>query len=123
MPDFDPTRTAVLSMDLQTAIVSIYAKDADTMLARAGGVLQRARSVGMRVIHVQVGFRPGLPEVSARNALFASIKASVQHQKLFDGAAAAIHPAVAPVGEDIVVTKHRISAFCRHRPRHDSALE
>jgi nicotinamidase-related amidase len=98
-------------MDLQTGIVSIYAKDAGDMMARAGAVLQRARSAGMRVIHVQVGFRPGLPEVSARNALFASVKSSPQHQKLFDGPYAAIHPAVAPLDGDIVVTKHRISAF------------
>ena len=108
---FDPARTAVFSMDLQTAIVSLYAKDADAMLGRAGGVLQRARSAGMSVIHVQVGFRPGLPEVSARNALFAAIKTNPQHQKLFEGPAAVIHPAVAPQGEDVVVTKHRISAF------------
>ncbi len=65
----------------------------------------------MKVIHIQVGFRPGLPEVSSRNTLFAQIKSSVQHQKLFDGPAAVIHPAVAPQGDDIVVTKHRISAF------------
>ena len=109
-PPFDPSRTAVLSMDLQTAIVSIYVKDFD-MLPRCTGVLQRARSAGMKVIHVQMGFRPGLPEVSSRNTLFAQIKSSVQHQKLFDGPAAAIHPAVAPQGDDIVVTKHRISAF------------
>jgi len=110
-PSFDPAHTAVLSMDLQTGIVSIYAKDAGDMLTRAAGVLERARKAGMRVIHVQVGFRPGLPEVSSRNSLFASVKASVQHQKLFDGPAAAIHPAVAPIDGDIVVTKHRISAF------------
>lgn len=110
-PTFDPVHSAVLSMDLQTGIVSIYAKDAGDMLARAAGVLQRARSAGMRVIHVQVGFRPGLPEVSSRNSLFASVKASIQHQKLFDGPAAAIHPAVAPLNGDIVVTKHRINAF------------
>jgi nicotinamidase-related amidase len=65
----------------------------------------------MTVFHVQVGFRPGLPEVSPRNALFAAIRTSPERQKLFQGDAGKIHPAVAPVGEDIVITKHRISAF------------
>jgi nicotinamidase-related amidase len=65
----------------------------------------------MKVIYIQVGFRPGLPEVSTRNPLFASIKNSPQHQKLFQGDIGAIHSAVAPVEGDIIVTKHRVSAF------------
>jgi nicotinamidase-related amidase len=65
----------------------------------------------MMVIHIQVGFHPNLPEISPRNALFSSIKSSVPHQKLFEGEAGAIHPAVAPEGNDIVVTKHRVDAF------------
>jgi hypothetical protein len=32
----------------------------------------------MTIIHVQVGFRPGLPEFSARNALFGAVKSSEQ---------------------------------------------
>ena len=107
-----PTHTAVLSMDCQTGIVSIYTKgDKDAFLARAASVLNHARAVGMFVIHVQVGFRPGLPEVSSRNLLFRSIKSSAQHQKLFEGPLAAIPAAIAPKEGEIVVTKHRVSAF------------
>jgi nicotinamidase-related amidase len=65
----------------------------------------------MTVIHVQVGFRPGLPEVSSRNLLFRAIKSSAQHQQLFQGALGAIPPAIAPKEGEIVVTKHRVSAF------------
>jgi nicotinamidase-related amidase len=108
---FDIARTAVLSMDLQTAIVSIYAKGQAGLLTSAASLLEKARDRRLSVIHVQVGFRPGLPEVSLRNQLLGAIKASVQHQQLFQGTAGAIHPAVAPQGEDIVITKHRISAF------------
>ena len=62
--------------------------------------------------HPRAGwFRPGLPEISPRNALFAAIRNSERHQQLFQGDAGKIHPTVAPVGEDIVITKHRISAF------------
>lgn len=111
MTNFDPALTAVLSMDLQTAIVSIYTKDQPDLLPRAAGVLKKARDLGLSVFHVQVGFRRGLPEISPRNSLFSSIKNSAQHRLVFEGPGGAIHPAVAPQGEDIVITKHRISAF------------
>ncbi len=113
----DPGRSAVLSMDFQTGIVSSYVKDQEGamtqegLLGRAASVLKRARSVGMCVVHVQVGFRPNLPEIGTRNPLFSAIKASPKHQKLFEGELGAIHPAVAPKGDDIIVTKHRVSAF------------
>jgi nicotinamidase-related amidase len=110
-PAIDPARTAVLSMDMQTAIVSIYTGDQDAFTARAADVLRHCRERGIATIHVQVGFRPGLPEVSPRNALFAAVKNSPERQKLFQGEGGKIHPTVAPVGEDIVITKHRISAF------------
>jgi nicotinamidase-related amidase len=107
----DPKHSAVLSMDYQTAIVSIYVPDQQALLARAASVLKHTRSSGMTVIHVQVGFRPKFPEISPRNALFSAIKGSLKHQQLFEGAAGAIHPSLAPEGDDIVVTKHRVSAF------------
>jgi nicotinamidase-related amidase len=107
----DAARSAVLSMDCQAGIVSIYGKYQEGLVERAAKVLERARARGMPVIHIQVGFRPGLPEVSARNALFAAIRSSSQHQKLFEGTSGAIHPDLGPRGEDIVITKHRVSAF------------
>lgn len=108
---FDVARTAILAMDCQAGVVSIYVQPPEEFLKRASGVLTAARKAGMTVIHVQVGFRQGLPEVSSRNKLFAALKANVQHQQLFQGAAGAIHPALGPEAEDIVVTKHRVSAF------------
>src|SRR5271170_2596625 len=108
----DPARTAVLSLDCQAGIVSIYTKgDKDAFLERAAGVLNHARASNMTVIHVKVDFRPGLPEVSARNQLFGAIKASPQHQSLFQEPLGSIHPALAPADNEIIVTKHRISAF------------
>ena len=102
-----PAHTAVLSMDMQAGIVAIYAGDQTAFTERAAEVLGRARERGMTIIHVQVGFRPGLPEVGPRNRLFASIKSSVERQRLFQGEAGKIHPAVAPVGEDIVIVTPR----------------
>lgn len=83
---FVPGRSAVLSMDVQSGIVSIYAKDPD-FVARAASVLRHARGAGMFVIHVKVGFRPKLPEINSRNLLLAAVKASPKHQQLFEGAA------------------------------------
>lgn len=104
--------TAVLSMDCQTGIVSIYAKDdKDAFLTRAAGVLNHARASGMTVIHVQVGFRPGLPELNSRNKLFGALKSSAQHQQLFQVPLAAIPSIIAPKEGEIVITKHRVSAF------------
>jgi len=110
-PLLDAAHTAVLSMDLQAAIVSIYTGNQGAFTQRVAGVLGRARERGMTVIHVQVGFRPGFPEIGPRNRLFNSIRNSPDRQKLFEGEAGQIHPAVAPVGEEIVITKHRVSAF------------
>jgi nicotinamidase-related amidase len=107
----DAARSAVLGMDCQAGIVSIYGKNQEGLVERAASVLERARAREMCVIHIQVGFRPGLPEISARNQLFAALRNSTQHQKLFEGASGAIHPDLGPRGEDIVITKHRVSAF------------
>lgn len=107
-----PAHTAVLSMDCQSGIVSVYARDdKDAFLNRGVIVLNHARATGMMVIHVQVGFRQGLPEVSSRNLLFGAIKSSAQRQKLFEGPLAAIPSAIAPKEGEIVITKHRVSAF------------
>jgi nicotinamidase-related amidase len=107
-----PARTAVLSMDCQTGIVSIYARDdKDAFLARVASALNHARASGMTVIHVQVGFRLGLPEVSPRNFLFATIKSSTQRQKLFEEPLGAIPACIAPKEDEVVITKHRVSAF------------
>jgi nicotinamidase-related amidase len=108
---FDIARTALLAMDCQTGIVSIYAKPQDEFLARASMVLRAARDAAMAVIHVRVGFRSGLPEVSTRNKLFARIKSSPQHQQLFDGELGAVHPSLIDHQNDIVVTKSRVDAF------------
>jgi nicotinamidase-related amidase len=109
-PAIDPKTTAVLSMDFQTAVVSIYVKDPDLMV-RAAGLLDQARIAGMTVIHVQVGFRPNMPEASPRNRLLSAIKNSPQHRQIFEGAAGTIHASLSPQADDITVVKHRVSAF------------
>lgn len=110
-PALNPTRTAVLSMDMQQGIVSIYADTQPELITRAAKVLHTARERGIRVIQVRIGFRDGLPEVSSRNPLFSAIRNSPEHQRLFTGETGEVHPALGPGPHDIVVTKHRVSAF------------
>jgi nicotinamidase-related amidase len=108
---FDPPHTALLAMDCQTGILSVYTTSNDDFIMRASGALTAARTAGMLIIQVQVGFRPGLPEVSSHNKLFAAVKSSKPHQEFFQGSSGAIHPALGPESTDMIVTKHRVSAF------------
>src|SRR5580692_11489199 len=103
----DPAHSAVLCMDYQTGIVSNYIKD-EHLLPRAVGVLQQARSSGLLIIYIQIGFRPNFPEISPRNAAFSTVRNSVERQQLFVGLAREIHAAVTPEADDIIVTKHRV---------------
>jgi nicotinamidase-related amidase len=99
-------------MDFQNGIVSAYGgQGQDELLSRTSRVLKHGRASGMKVIYVHVGFRPGFPEVSSRNPLFSSIKSSPERQKMFENGGSDIHAGVAPKDGDIVVLKHRVSAF------------
>ncbi|HET7307577.1 MAG TPA: isochorismatase family cysteine hydrolase [Gammaproteobacteria bacterium] len=105
----EPGRTAVLIMDYQNDIVAMTGDRADALLDKATQVLAAARKAAMPVIYITVGFRPGYPEVSARNKSFSGIRES---GRLAPGSAGAeVHSAVAPHDKDIVVVKHRVGAF------------
>ena len=106
----DRTRSAVLSMDCQTGVVSVYVKD-EGFIPRAASVLKKAREIGLPIVHVKVGFRPNVPEASPRNVFLSTIKASPRHQRFFQNESGAIHPGLAPDESDLLVTKSRVSAF------------
>jgi nicotinamidase-related amidase len=108
-PTLDPRRTALLVMDFQRTIVERIAPDPAALLDRTARLLAAARAAGVRVIFVGVGFREGYPEVSARNQSFATIRTTGAF--LSSAAGSEIHPAVAPAQGEVVVTKHRVSAF------------
>lgn len=105
----DPKTTALLVMDFQSWIVDGYAIDKEALLRRTARVIQAARNAQVMVIYVVVGFRAGYPEVSSRNVTFSKVK----EHSLFaaGGDGLDIHPAVAPRPGEVVVTKHRVSAF------------
>jgi len=97
-------RSALLVMDVQPGIIE-RVPDSASFVARAESTVRSARSHGVPVIQVVVGFRPGMPEVSAHNQSFSSLK---QQPPAFviDPV-----PVLAPEGAEVVVTKRRVSAF------------
>ncbi|MFF7576030.1 cysteine hydrolase family protein [Streptomyces sp. NPDC008061] len=99
------TNPALLVMDVQQAITERVPDPGFTpRLARA---VAAARTVGLPVVYVVLGFRPGHPEA----------KSSPSFGALPDGTfvegdpGAAIHPDVAPRPGESIVTKKRVSAF------------
>jgi nicotinamidase-related amidase len=105
----DPKSTALLAMDFQTLIVDGYATDTELLLSRTARLLKAARATGIMIVYVVVGFRPGYPEVSARNKSFRTIKETGRFAA--SDASVAIHPALAPMAGETIVTKHRVGAF------------
>ena len=102
----DGARTALLIMDVQPEIVARFGDPGLTgRLARAAAA---ARSSGVSVIYVKVGFREGHPEISPRNRQFVPI---AQHGGFVEGVSSELHPGLLPQPGDVVLTKRRVSAF------------
>jgi nicotinamidase-related amidase len=100
--------TALLVMDVQAMIVGRYADGDPGYLDRLAAAIAAARQAGHPVIYVTVGFRPGHPEISSRNKIFAATARAVGDAP---DDATRVHPAVAPAAADPIVVKRRVSAF------------
>jgi nicotinamidase-related amidase len=106
--NIDHGRSALLVMDLQNEVVAMLGDKAPPLLERVAGVIAAARAAKLPIIYVAVGFRPGYPEISPANTTFMQVAKSGR----FDNVSFAnIAPAVKPVDGDILVVKHRVSAF------------
>ena len=101
------SNTALLVMDMQTVIVNML-EHSESILQNVAGAIVKARSKGIPVFFIRVGFRPGSPEVSPNNSAFSA------HKDYFTAMGDAwkeIHPAIQPTATDIIITKRRVSAF------------
>src|SRR5438876_4255506 len=96
-------------MDMQVGIVTRYAPT-DDVLMHVNTAITAARAASIPVIYVAVAFRPGSPEISPRNKIFAAVKQRQASSPAPIGTME-IHPALAPQSKDMVVTKRRVSAF------------
>jgi nicotinamidase-related amidase len=100
-------RAALLMMDYQVGIVA--RNGAEAAVAAAAEATGRARAAGLPVYWVQVGFRPGYPEVSRRNRMFSALAEA--GQLVLGDPTTALHPALKSEPDEVVVTKKRVSAF------------
>jgi nicotinamidase-related amidase len=106
---FDPKTSALLVIDFQTSVVEMAGTDKDSLLAKTANLIDATRRGRARIIYIVVGFRPGYPEGSPRNQSFGPIRESGRFAAGSPGTE--IHPVVAPNPGDVIVTKHRVSAF------------
>ena len=106
---FDKHKTALLIMDYQNAIVAMVPESSEALLAKAAQALAAARSAGVTVIYVVIGFRPGYPEVSPLNKSFGTLRDSGRFAPGASGTE--VHPAVAPLAGELIAIKHRVSGF------------
>ena len=102
--------TVLLVMDMQSSIVSRI-PDSGAILTPVAKAIANARSKKIPVIFVVVGFRAGIPEISMNNKGFSALG---DKSNWTAGAVAEwvkIHPDVAPLDDEVIVTKRRVSAF------------
>jgi nicotinamidase-related amidase len=92
-----PEKAALLVMDVQPWVLDRH-QNKDEYLSKAIEVVELAHKKQIQVIFVVVGFRPGAPEATGRFKEFSSMLTDPQ-------------PVIAPTGNDVVVTKRRVSAF------------
>jgi nicotinamidase-related amidase len=102
-------RDALLVMDIQQGIVQRIGDD-QVLLGHIADAIAAARASDIPIIYVVVRFRKGYPEISERNRSFAAIRGTGIAMEE-SSPATAIHTAVAPEDDDIVVTKRRVGAF------------
>jgi nicotinamidase-related amidase len=95
-------------MDLQNEVVAMIGAKAEPLLDHTARLIAAARGAGVPVIYVVVGFRPGYPELSPNNAVFAEV---ARTGRFIGTSAADIAPAVKPRDGEAVVVKHRVSAL------------
>jgi nicotinamidase-related amidase len=102
--------TALIIGDVQVGIVEELLPAARSVLAPLAALLPVARRKGVAVIYVRVALRADLGEVPARNP---NAVWMYNQGELFQGSspATAIHPDIAPLPGEPVITKRRGSAF------------
>jgi nicotinamidase-related amidase len=102
--------SAVLVMDFQSEIVAMLGDAASSVIDHAAAVVKAARAAKIPVIYVVVGFRPGYPEIGPTSRWFAMVAQSGRFASS-DRPGSDVHPKLKPEESDVVIVKHRVSAF------------
>lgn len=99
-------RTALLIMDLQPVIIDHTKDNREAFLANTQKVLDHARSKGIPVIFVVVGFRPNYPEAPVEsNKVFGHLRERNPSVMVNP------EPVIKMQENDLLVVKKRVSAF------------
>ena len=98
---------ALLLMDFQVGVVERFGST--EVLQRARETLDAARSGGVPVVFVRVGFRDATPEVSARNKSFSALAGQTGMAE--DSPATQVVAELEPLASELIVVKRRVSAF------------
>ena len=96
--------TALLVMDVQPGIIDRISNK-DVYLSKVNNAVAVAHENNIPVIHVVVGFPDGFPEINPNNKSFSAIKNSIPAYLMN------AKPVLDVVGNDVLVTKRRVSAF------------
>lgn len=104
-------QSALLVMDMQQDVVTRFTQESDEVVGRTARAVAVARAAHVPVVFVRVAFRPGFPEVSADNRSFAALAARGGDAFAEDSPGTRVHPALAPLEGEPLVTKKRVSAF------------
>jgi ureidoacrylate peracid hydrolase len=108
----DPSSTALIVVDMQNDFVApgapLETSAGRDMLPNLQRALACCREVGIPIIYTAHVFRAGGCDMG----LLAHVPSIARGEALLDGSpGAAIFPAIAPRDDEIVITKHRFSAF------------
>jgi nicotinamidase-related amidase len=109
MTTIDRAHAAVLVMDFQNDVLAMLGDAAAEVLDRAAAVVTAARAKSVPVMYVVVSFRPGYPEVNAKNPVFGPVVQSGRFVTETPGSD--VHARLKPEAGDVVICKHRVSAF------------
>ena len=102
--------TALMVMDIQEMMMKRL-PNPKPLLNNISKAIQAARNENIPVIYVQVKFREKYPEISDNGLRFSQIKNAGNGGFTDNDPDVGIHPQIAPLPTDIVVTKKRFSAF------------
>ena len=103
--------TALLVMDMQSAVIRNL-PDYNEITGKVAKAIAFARSNGLPVLFVAINFRPGMPEVGKNNKVFsASKQRSMSMKNVNREELMKIDATVAPLSDEIVIIKKRLSAF------------
>jgi nicotinamidase-related amidase len=103
-----PSRTALLLLDFQQMVLG-QIPGPGPLVDRVVALRDAARRASLLTIYVHVAFRPGYPEVSARNPMFRGVKE--YGLMLRDSADSDFDPRLTPDKDEITITKTRVGAF------------